>query len=101
MKLCFNIWYPIVVENQTFIKICDYIDCHNWLSMLIMLLFYIANINIVFLTNIGQKRYAKWYIFILIIGIAVGIFFLKKLNNVFGNIVEIVFLLVVAILYNI
>lgn len=26
MKYCFGVWYPIVVDNEIFIKICNFID---------------------------------------------------------------------------
>ena len=46
LKLCFNIWYPIVVRSQTFIKVCDFIDNNLWLEFIIGLMCYLLNINI-------------------------------------------------------
>lgn len=59
MKFCFNIWYPIVIENPIVIKIGDFIDSNKILTISIMLIFYVLNNNFWFLTSIREIKYKK------------------------------------------
>ena len=48
-KLLFHTWFPIVIENQNFENVCDFVDNHQVLRVSIMAIFYVASLNIVFL----------------------------------------------------
>lgn len=100
-KFCFNIWYPIVVDNEKFIAICSFIDTTTILKYSIMFLFYIISANFWVLTFNARLKYKnKWHLIIsnLIIIICFGT---KFINNTLGLILEIVLLLGFCILINI
>lgn len=101
-KFCFNIWYPIVVENETFIAICSFIDTTTILKYSIMFLFYITSVNILFLTCIGKLKYKSKLLFLLVNAIIILSFVFKFLNNSVGMLVEILFIFgIIPIYYNI
>ena len=100
MKFCFNQWYPIIVNNEAFINVCDYIDSVYFLKIMIALVFYMANFNISFLTFTAYKRYSKWYYLIILNIICVGVFFAKNFNNLLGLILEISLFVILAIILN-
>ena len=100
-KFCFNLWYPVVVENETFINMCDYVANHQWVSITLVLIFYSFNFNISYLTCRGFKKLPKWYMYIFTIAIAIGIVLVKNSSNIIGVLLEIVFLVGVPILLNI
>lgn len=100
-KFCFNLWYPIVIENEAFINICNFIDNHEWLSKTIMLLFYIINLNLLSLINMGKEKYSNILELIIINIIIVSVFFIKLLNTILGNVLEILFLFVAFSFVNI
>ena len=98
-KLCFNVWYPIVVENQFIIKVCDYIDNNKILNYIILLFLYLLNANIIFLTMIKRKKFSKIIYFIVFNILQVGSYIAKYYYNFLGIIIEILFV-VFAIIIN-
>lgn len=101
MKFCFNMWYPIVINNEWFINMCNYIDDNRWISLILMGTFYVLNINILFLVGTGNKFYNKWYWILLGTSISILMFYLKMLSNILGLISEIVVLVIIPIIINI
>ena len=99
--LCFGIWYPVISNNKVFNDICTYIDNRRWLFKTIMLLFYILNFNVVFLTNIGQKWYSKLKCILYVNLLCIANFILKDFNNGVGLILEILFLVIIPIIINV
>ena len=101
MKFCFNQWYPIVSHNQNFIDTCNYIDNHKWLDTITMMILYVFASNVIFLTAIGDKKYYKWYFWLLAILIPLGAFGLKYISNLLGFIFELFILVILPIIINI
>ena len=101
MKFCFGIWYPVVSNNEIFNNMCKFIDNRKWLFKIVMLLFYILNFNLAFLTCIGQKKYYKWYYMLIVNILCIINFILKDINNAIGLILEILFLVILPIIINI
>ena len=101
LKFCFNMWYPVVVDNKTFMNICNYIDNQKWLNYSIMAIFYLLNFNIGYLTCRGLKNYPKWYLWIIFSIVAVGISLLKQYVNILGMCIEMIFILILPIILNI
>lgn len=66
MKFCFGIWYPIAVNNNNFIAICNFIDNNTILKCLVGGMFYILNINVWYLSSTRQKKYSKGIYFAVI-----------------------------------
>ena len=50
IKILFNQWYPIIVEDMWFINLCVFIDSNVVLKYGITLLFYLFSANIIFIT---------------------------------------------------
>lgn len=69
LKLCFNFYYPIVIENSKLLEISYYIDEHKWL--LYPLNFVIYSINGMFLSLcvLHEKWFKKKWHIILIMSI--------------------------------
>lgn len=101
LKLCFNIWYPIVVRSQTFIYVCDFIDNHRWLEFCIGIIFYLFNINIIFLTTTKSKKYKNYKIFIILNIMYIIIYVIKFFNNNFGGILELIIIIIIPSIINI
>lgn len=99
-KLCFNMWYPIVIENENIIKICSYIDNNELVKYIIMLMFYLLNANIIFLTFIRKPKFSN-KIFMMLFNIANIIGYLVKgINNAYGIIFE-TSVIIISIIINI
>ena len=101
MKFCFGMWYPIVVENEWFINMCNFIDNNKWLYMIFGIILYIFSANLTALTNMGKTKYDNWIYLVVINLIAICIGLLKNLNIVVINIIEAILLIVPFIIINI
>lgn len=101
LKLCFNIWYPIVVRSQTFINVCDFIDNHVWLEFSVGLMCYLLNINIYFLTTTKGKRYRNYKNFIFLNILIFIVYIVKFFNNALGGILEFIYVLIIPTIINI
>lgn len=98
MKFCFGIWYPIVVKNETFKNMCNFIDNNKILDYGLKLILYIISGNLIILTSLGMKTYSKWYLWIVFILLNIGIFFVKYYNSVLGLIIEIIMIIIFIII---
>ncbi len=92
-KFCFNLWYPVVVENEVFINVCNFIDEHKWLSLIIMGFFYVLDININTLICTNKKKYDNWVFFIIMNIIILSNYVVKYFNSIIGNIGEILMII--------
>jgi len=101
LKFCFNLWYPVVSENETFINICNFIDEHKIVHDILLYSFYMFNFYFCYLTARGLSKLSKRYFIIIILLIALGISLLKQFNMVIGLIVEIILLVILPIILNI
>lgn len=97
-KLVFNIWFPIVIENQNFIKLVNYFENNAVLKVIIMFVFYIINANIFYLTASVKKKYASLIEFICIQICIIVAFYIKINNNLIGSIVELIIVIVIPII---
>lgn len=100
MKFCFNIWYPIVIENEIVLAICNFIDNHWFPKCGMMLLFYFLNINIWFLTTIKKTKYENKFLFILMNLIYLIGYVLKYFSNLVGVLFELIYLVFIPIFIN-
>lgn len=101
MKFCFNIWYPIVIENQMVINICDFIDNNIIFNYSIRIIFYLLNFNLVFLISIAKTKYKNKIFAILMNLLVIANFFIKTYFNGIGTILELIGLIIVPIFINI
>lgn len=56
MKFCFNIWYPIVIENEYLLRLNDFVQ-GTIIRYLISGVFYIISANILYLTSCRKQKY--------------------------------------------
>lgn len=99
-KLCFNMWYPIVIDNEFIINICLKIDNNEIIKYIIMLLLYVTNANFFFLTCVKEKKYNKTIHLVVMNLMFVICQTLKYFYNTYGNIFEIVLVVVIPIFVN-
>lgn len=99
-KVCFNVYYPIVVDNKFFIKFCNLAEENFWLDISISLIFYL--INSILLFQIGIKKIKmKWYGYLFIVVVFTGTFFFKTfVNNYLAFLLELTFGVIIPIIYN-
>ncbi len=98
MKFCFGIWYPIIIKNNDFININNYIKT-TWLKYVVSGIFYFFSLNILYLTSCIKFKYSKWYeIIINNIIISIG-FYLKHNYPNFAFIPECFVLIVLPVIY--
>lgn len=101
LKYTIGLWYPIIVEVDWFIKMCNFIDNHNILRYSIMFMFYILSLNIWFLTSASLKKYTNKKLLLLVNGLIVFSFIIKIFNNTLGCIFELPYLIGIPIFLNI
>lgn len=99
LKLCFNIWYPIVVESNTFIKVCNFIDNHLWLEFGIGIILYVYSLNIWVLSAIKKKKFNKKELILFNILFLIG-YVIKFFYNFLGSCIELVYLILIPMIIN-
>lgn len=98
LKFCFKIWFPIIIENENFIIINNYIT-NSWLKYLVSGILYFISANILYLTSCIKFKYSKWYEGV-IINILIAISFcLKNLLPFVAFIPEALLSVVIPIIY--
>lgn len=80
LKLTFNYYYPIVIENSKIVNIGIYIDNNKWLYYPIAYCFYTLNGILLTLCNLHEKWFKKKWHLILILIISSIAFPLKYIN---------------------
>lgn len=99
LKLCFNIWYPIVVRSQTFINVCDFIDNQRWLEFSIGIILYVYSLNIWVLIAIKKKKFNKIELILFNSLFVIG-YIIKFFNNLIGSFIEIIYLIIIPMIIN-
>ena len=99
-KFCFNVWYPVIVDNQKFISVCNFIDNHEWLKTIIFFVLYWLSSNIIILTMIKKYKYYNLKHFIIFNIIIVLAYIVKNYNLYIGMMVEFVYLFGFTIFIN-
>lgn len=100
VKLLFNFWYPIIISNEPFMTFCNFVDKHEPIKFIIGMLFYIANLNITYLTSTSRFKYNSIKE-LSIINIIILVSYSIKYFSWIGLIPEIAVLVVLPIIYNI
>lgn len=99
-KILFNKWYPIIIKNNILINVCNFIDNHKIIYYIITYIFYLCSNYIIYLTCTNRKKLNKFKEFISLFIIILFIYISKILNNIGGNLLEIL-LIICYILDNI
>lgn len=97
-KLVFNEWFPIVINNEIFININNYVENNHILKKCIMFVFYLLNINIWYLTASSKKKYTNLLEFVLIQVSIVALFHIKQQNNLIGSMLELIILIIIPLI---
>ena len=100
MKFCFGMWYPIVVENESFMNVCNFVDENKWLYLIIMGILYEINTIFMFFICCNYRKFPNIISIVIILVIGLTIYTLKNLNNIVGMLLEI-FMIGCFIFYNI
>lgn len=102
LKFCFGKWYPIVVENERFLNLCNIIDHTTWAKCLIGCLFYMLSINVWILTATSKRMYTNVVLPIILNIFVLGIFLIKFfVNTTIANFIELIYLVIIPIIHNV
>lgn len=99
MKFCFGIWYPVVSNNEVFNNACKFLDENKIARYIVNYIFYFLNLNIAFLTCCILKKYKSIAMFIIINILGIIGFVIKIYNNYIGFGVEIIYGIIIPIIY--
>lgn len=91
-KLCGANVFNIVVTNQHFIDICNYIDDHLWLKYILATIVYIPSTYLVYLTMTKQKIGKDFWFIIICLPCST----LKGINQYIGMAYEIAIILLLV-----
>lgn len=81
LKLTFNYYYPIVIENSKLLEVSKYIDDHIWLKYSLNFITYMIDGILTSLCVLREKWFRKrWHIFVLLGVYAIGFPF-KYINT--------------------
>lgn len=100
IKILFNKWYPIAVDNVYFVNVCDFIDGNIVLKHGIMLLFYLLSANLTYLTSTKRMKYKNIWEGILLNGLALLSYLMKTIGNGFGVLIECTYLIFIPLFIN-
>lgn len=94
IKLFGGNYFDIIAKNQTFVKVCDWLET-NLISTIIMYGFYCLNITIII--AIISKIPIKNKIYLLLLPAIVGMCFIKGINPMIGYFIELLFIIAVPL----
>ena len=100
VKICGGNFFAIAVENERFIAVCEYIDTHLWLSILVRLGNYLLVFNLYFCIALKQLKLNRKQVIILE-PIFIITFIIKTLNVLLGNILETVVMIIIPIILSV
>lgn len=98
MKFCFGMWYPIVIENEWFLKLNDFL-CYPIPKYIVLALFYFISVNIIYLTCRIKKTYDNIQEFIIVNTSILATFVIKARFSNFGFIPEIFISVILPIIF--
>lgn len=84
LKLTFNYYYPIVIENSKLLEISKFIDEHVWLDILINYILYMCNTIIIYLCSIQEKWFTNRVHMVIILLVYTLIYPIKIMNDWLG-----------------
>lgn len=99
LKFCFGIWYPIVIENEWFLKLNEYLR-YPIPKYIVLSLFYFASVNIIYLTCRINKKYDDIKECIIVNVLILVTFIIKANFSNFGFIPEIFISVILPIIFN-
>lgn len=80
LKLCFGVWYPIVIENELLISISEWIDNHLYIRNFILASFYCFNLNFIYLITSDRGKMVTSKEKIIITCLSLTSFILKSMG---------------------
>lgn len=98
MKFCFGIWYPIVIENEWFLKLNDYVQT-SWIKYLILALFYMFSDNFLYLISCSKSKYTNVTEFCIIQTLLLVGFIIKVRFGYFSIIIDVIYSMILPIIY--
>lgn len=98
MKLLFNKWFPIIIENNKLIKISNYLDNTKVIKYIIYLSFYLLNGNMLYLISSYKNKYDNKKEFIIINILIIICYTLKVLFGYYSLILEFIITIIIPII---
>jgi len=98
MKFCFGIWYPIVIKNESIMEFNSFIR-DSWIKYVIQVVFYFISSNILYLITTIKKKYGSVLEMLIINVLILSAFLCKMYFEILGIFFELIFLIVVPIVY--
>lgn len=98
MKFCFGIWYPVVINNENLIKFNDLIK-GSFARYIFSGVFYVLSSNILYLTSCKKLKYDSPIETIIINCMSVAALTFKILIPPVGIVIEILFSVIIPIIY--
>ena len=99
VKICGGNFFAIAVENERFIAVCEYIDSHFWLSVLVRFINYSFMSYLYYCAVLKQLTLTKAQTLILI-PLFVVLFAIKIINVLIGNILETLAVVIIPIIWH-
>lgn len=98
-KVLFHIWYPIVIENSTFISLCNFIEKYPIIENSIIWVFYMLSGNLFYLAYTKKLIYETRFGGLCVSALIFVGYILKNISNIYGILLEIL-IIIIAIIYN-
>lgn len=98
-KALFHIWYPIVIENSTFISLCNFIEKYPIIENSVIWVFYMLSGNLFYLTYTKKLIYKTRFGGLCVSALIFVGYILKTYNNLIGFVFELL-IIIIAIIYN-
>lgn len=99
MKYLFNIWYPIVADNNFYISVCNFFDNNIIAKNIVLTLMYMINANLFILISLKKKKLGL-KLFAIFNLMFLTIYPCKALNSTIGNLLEISTVIAIPIMYH-
>ena len=84
LKLTFNYYYPIVIENSKLLEMSKFIDEHVWLDIVLNYILYMGNTIIIYLCSIQEKWFTNRVHMVIILLVYTLIYPIKIMNDWLG-----------------
>lgn len=97
MKFCFNMWYPIIINNETFNNVCNFIDNNKIVSYMIMFPFYYLATSLSYFISSVKRFYGSKKELVIISVLIICSFVTKAFLTYAGLLFEVLLLIIIPI----
>lgn len=94
IKLLGGNWFEIVCDNQSFINVCNYIDNHLVIKIILCCITSFVSLSLLYLAMLQQIFFKKWQLILLLIVIPIEVSLKLIINNDVVSLLIDVFMLI-------